>query len=110
MGRANIVYSLMNKDIAPTNLISWFKNLTKVSKNSDQGYVYSLLGVLSMFLNSGRLPIPILSKALSDVLNPRKQAYKNALVGVSRSRLEDLLVRIGRGLDLPEYSKGDRIW
>lgn len=62
-----------------------------------------------MFLNSGKLPIPIFSKALSDTLNPRRQAYKNALMGASKKRLEDLLVRLGRHQDLPEFSKGDRV-
>lgn len=110
MGRANIIYSLMNKDIAPARLISWFMNITRVSKNSSIGYCYSLLAVLAMFLNSKRLPIATLSKALTDLLNPRRQAYKNVLMGASRRRLEDLLVRLGRNLPLPDFSKGDRFW
>lgn len=110
MGRANIVYSLMNKGISPPHLIRWFKAITKVGKNSDMGYSYSLLGVLSMFLNSGKLPIAILSKSLTDVINPRRAAYKNALKGAPAKRLEDLLVRLGRNISLPYLPAGDRFW
>jgi len=74
------------------------------------GYSYSLLGVLSMYMNSMKLPIATLSKALTDVLNPRKQAYKNSIIGAPKRRLEDLLVRLGRNMVLPEFSKGDRFW
>lgn len=74
------------------------------------GYSYSLLGVLAMFMNSKLLPISTLSKSLTDLLNPRRQAYKNLLMGVSKSRLEDLLVRLDRNLPLPTFSKGDRFW
>jgi hypothetical protein len=108
MGRANIVYSLLNKDIAPSNMIGWFTNITKVSKAKSMGYSYSLLAVLSMYMNSMKLPISTLSKALTDVLNPRRQAYKNSLMGAPLRRLEDLLVRLGRRLPLPDFSKGDR--
>jgi len=110
MGRANIVYSLLNKDIAPSNMIGWFTNITKVSKAKSMGYSYSLLAVLSMYMNSMKLPISTLSKALTDVLNPRRQAYKNSLMGAPLRRLEDLLVRLGRRLPLPDFSKGDRFW
>lgn len=72
------------------------------------GYSYSLLATLSMYMNSGKLPIAILSKALTDVLNPRKQAYKNSLIGAPKKRLEDLLVRLGRNLSLPDFGQGDR--
>lgn len=74
------------------------------------GYSYSLLGLLGMFLNSNQLPVATLSKALTDLLNPRRQAYKNLLVGSSRRRLEDLLVRLARHLPLPDFGKGDRFW
>jgi len=74
------------------------------------GYSYSLLATLSMYMNSGKLPIAILSKALTDVLNPRKQAYKNSLIGAPKKRLEDLLVRLGRNLSLPDFGQGDRFW
>lgn len=61
-----------------------------------------------MFLNSGKLPIATLSKSLTDVLNPRRQAYKNSLIGAPKKRLEDLLVRLGRDLPLPALPAGDR--
>jgi len=83
-------------------------NITKVGKAKSMGYSYSLLAVLSMYMNSAKLPIPILSKALTDVLNPRRQAYKNSLIGAPLRRLEDLLVRLGRKLPLPDFPKGDR--
>jgi len=111
MGRANIVYSLLNKDICPSRLIAWVQSIVKVSKSKQsKGYSYSLLAILSMYLNSGRLPIETLSKALTDILNPRKQAYKNSLMGLPLARLESVLVQLACNRSLPSFSKGDRFW
>lgn len=111
MGRANIVYSLLNKDIKPPRLVQWFGNITRVAKNvSSGGYSYSLLAVLSMYMKSGKLSIETLSKALTDVLNPRKQAYKNSLMSLPLRRLESILSQVSQGKSLPTFSKGDRFW
>lgn len=109
MGRSNICYSLLNKNIVTSNYIGWFKSITRVSKKAmTTGYNYSLLAVLSMYVNSGTLPIGNLSRALTDVLNPTRQAYKNALSKLGVKRLEHLLVCAIKKLPFPEFESGNR--
>lgn len=79
-------------------------------EGKDQGvsYSYSLLALLSKYVNTGQLPIGVLSRALTDVLNPRRQAYKNSLEQAPIRRLESLLVALVRKTELPSFEKGNR--
>lgn len=61
-----------------------------------------------MYVNSGLLPIGNLSRALTDVLNPTRQAYKNALSKLGVKRLEHLLVCAIKKLPFPEFESGNR--
>jgi len=107
MGRVNIVYSLLNKDIIPSNLIGWVRNILSKSWYNKGDMRFSLIALLSMLTKSGKLPYSVLIGALIAKQNkiPKRLIAKN-LVGVTNlSYMESLLSSTIRGSTIPLVSK-----
>jgi len=107
MGRVNVLNSLLNKDLIPTNLIGWIRKLLAKSWYNDGDIRFSLIALLSMFTKSGKMPYNVLLGALIAKNNkvPKRLTAKNLLGVTNLGYIESLLGSIVRGVSIPLVSK-----
>jgi len=94
MGRVNILYSLMSREIHTTHRVgTWILNMISKSR-TDRGEIsFSLYALWTMFANKGLVSFSNLIKAGINVSSPSKQTYKSLLEGLSSDYLLSVVVK-----------------
>lgn len=64
MGRVNIVFSLLKKDIIKDRPISWIKRIIRKSQFVTGDYSFSFVALMAMYVSSGELRFEDLIKSL----------------------------------------------
>jgi len=96
-GRANIVYSLMNKGIIPTNLVGWMRNIFSKALGLHGNPAYCYIAIVSMLAKSGRISYRDLISALlvkTESGSYRKMSASSLLKMTQTSYLEGLIAAI----------------
>jgi hypothetical protein len=94
MGRANIVWSLLRKDIVRSNIIRWIVNITSRTRGEKGDIRFTLFAILAMAVNSKLLGIDTLLAHSLDDKAIATQSYKNILAHLDENLLTRFVVRI----------------
>jgi hypothetical protein len=97
MGRVNIAFSLIRKDIYAGRIIAALRGIL-ARRRGDLGELnFSYVALLSMFAKSKKLSYEDLIKLLINKENPSKSAYKTLLSRVRLPYIENVLAKLCRG-------------
>lgn len=100
MGRVNIVYSLLNKDIISSRPISWIMSLLKKSKYDNGEMNFSFVALLSMYSKSGKVPFKELIKSLYSESKPDRKLYKGMLDNVKLPYIQNIIAKVSLGREV----------
>lgn len=112
MGRANILYSLLNKGIVTDRWVQWAKNITRQSKYRVGSWETSLLAIYTMLVNSGRVPFEEFFKSLIDKKDPARRFARNVIANVRQDYILPIISKVMKD-ERPNFEKSDllkRIW
>lgn len=99
MGRANIVYSLLGREIVKGQPFDWIKNIVKQSQYKEGAFNYTLFAIMTMFANSGKISLAELLQSVIDKANPTRRYFKTLLVNCRVDYIKTIIGRIVKGSD-----------
>jgi hypothetical protein len=106
MGRANIAFSLLKKNIVSKHVVRWVENIVRHSKDDKGELQYSLFAILSMFVSSKMLSFSVLgATALPQQRSPENMLYPSLLKNLRIPLLRDLLHKSANGIDDPNFKE-----
>lgn len=97
MGRANIIYSLVNKNIITSHPIRQAQNIIKSNRHAASNLSFSYVALMTMYANAGKLSFENLIKSFMDKASPTRLLYKNLLKQVRLPYLENTLAKLMLG-------------
>jgi hypothetical protein len=100
MGRVNIAFSLLGKDIISTRPVAWVTSIMQKSKWTIGEKNFSFVALLSMFAKSGRIPFDELIRALYNENEPNRKLYKNILENIRLPYIENILGKVALKKDI----------
>lgn len=104
MGRANIVYSLLGREIVKGQPFQWMKNIVKFGQYKEGAFNYTLFAILTMFANSGKISLAELLQSVIDKAQPTRRYFKTLLVNCRVDYIKTIIGRIVKGTD-PQVDK-----
>jgi hypothetical protein len=102
LGRVNIVYSLIQKGLVGKRPILWLRRMMSKSPYQVKNINISYLGLLSMYVNSGKARYEDFFNAIARSYNDKRPVYDLLVNDVSTSFLEAVLGSLLKGLPAPE--------
>jgi hypothetical protein len=111
MGRANIVFSLLNKDMNIPCVGRWINGIVSKTWFKLGNPTYSYISLLTMYAKTGKFSYESLISALtvkSGAHQPLKRSYKNFMKGQLTSSLMTYIGTIVSG-QVPQVSKLDSV-
>lgn len=98
MGRANIIFSLFQKGIAPKELFPWMRRVTAKSRWDLGSFNYTLLAFATMLSNKGTILVEDVLKCIPSLDYPTRRLAKALLLNLDIQCLKGLVSSGIRGV------------
>lgn len=98
MGRANILYSLLRKNLGIQSPIKYMRTLSQQGFRTQGDNRYSYLALLSMFINGGRYRLEDFFSLLTRGPDTKVVTYADLLSSVNPITVENILCQLVKGL------------
>lgn len=106
LGRVDLVYSLLGRQLKISNWVRWFTQICKHKKYRDGDKSISVLALWTMFANKGKISYCSVLQSVYNLDKPTLKFYREILLAPTQDYILGQISRILRdGEALPRSSK-----